>query len=83
MPPIEESWIKQARMLGFPSEAAMLRDFYARQGRSIREVASLLGQTPSNVRRRLLVLGVRLRERGGPNHLAPIGGKPSRGGEAA
>jgi hypothetical protein len=79
MPPYEEPWTRQARALGFASEAEMLHHLYAEQFRSIRQMADMLGHSAFNVRRRLRLLRVKLRPRGGPNHLIPTGGRSPTG----
>jgi len=85
MPTYEQPWTREARALGFASEAEMLNHLYLQQFRSIRQIAQMLGYSAFNVRRRLHRMGVKLRPRGGPNHLASTGGKisPTGGGEAA
>ena len=64
---IAESWLAEARALGYKSEEEMLKDMYMHRHLSLQEMASWLGYSRINVRRRLLLLGVPLSRRGGSN----------------
>lgn len=68
MPRVEEDWGPLVSTLGFRSEEDMLRQFYLLQGFSIKELAKILGYTTWTVRRRLILWGIPLRQRGGPNN---------------
>lgn len=63
----EESWKGIADSLGFRSEEEMLRHLYGIQKFSINQIAKIVGYTSFSVRRRLIMLRVNLRARGGPN----------------
>lgn len=63
----EESWRDVADTLGFNSEEEMLRHLYTIQKFSINQISRIVGYTSFSVRRRLLMLSVVLRGRGGPN----------------
>ena len=62
---IEESWGPEAKTLGFPNETTMLKHLYLEEECSIHQIAKILGYSPWSVRRRLLMLRVPLRSRGG------------------
>lgn len=66
---LPESWNPIAETLGYRNEEHMLRDLYEEQNFSISEIAKRLGFAQNNVRRRLLICGMQLRERGGRNNL--------------
>lgn len=61
----EESWRPAAEALGFTSEEEMLRNLYLLQKHSIKQIAHTLGYSTFAVRRRLLILNVQMRQRGG------------------
>lgn len=63
----EESWIEVARALGFDSEEEMLRHLYSVQKFSINQMSRIVGYSSFSVRRRLLLLNIVLRSRGGSN----------------
>ncbi len=67
MPILEESWNECARALGFESEEKMLRSLYLDEGFSLNELAGVVERSALTVRRRLILLGINLRGRGGPN----------------
>jgi len=67
MPILEESWNELARTLGFESEEKMLRSLYVDEGFSLNELASVVERSALTVRRRLILLRISLRGRGGPN----------------
>ena len=67
MPTLEESWLPYARTLGFESEAQMLETLYLEEGLSLSDIGQVVAKSRIAVRRRLIMLGVPLRDRGGPN----------------
>lgn len=64
---VEESWRPIAATLGFRDEEEMLKELYLKQGFSISEISHVVGYSRFNVRRRLILLHVPLRSRGGDN----------------
>ena len=64
---LAESWDPIAHTLGYKNEAEMLRDLY--KTLSIDEIAKKLGYSRGGVRRRLIMLDVDMRGRGGKNNL--------------
>lgn len=69
MPILEESWQPIADSLGFKDEKAMLMSLYNEDGFSINEISKIIGYAAWSVRRRLIMHGIKLRGRGGPNNL--------------
>ena len=68
MPAIEENWQPVADTLGFRDVEHMLKDLYLAMNFSIHDIAKVVGYSSFAVRKRLVMLGVPLRSRGGPNH---------------
>lgn len=66
---LPEDWTPYAKTLGYASEEEMLKDLYITQGFSAEDIATRLGFSRNNVRRRLTLLGVKFRARGGKNNL--------------
>lgn len=67
MPILEASWLSTAQSLGFTSEAEMLQHLYEEAGFSLKEIEHVIGFSYISIRRRLIMSGVELRQRGGPN----------------
>jgi len=65
MPVTESDWTGLVKTLGYRSEREMLVDMYGTAAMSLSEIAKVLGFSTFAVRRRLMVHGIRLRERGG------------------
>lgn len=63
---LAESWDHIARALGYENEREMLVDLYEVQEMGLHELARALGYSHGNVRRRLLMNGIEMRTRGGP-----------------
>ncbi len=68
MPYPVTSWNSEARALGFENEKEMLIDLYMLNNFSLTQIAKMLGYSYFAVRRRLIVWGISLRQRGGPNN---------------
>ena len=66
---LEESWLPVASSLGFLSELDMLEHLYLDAGFSLKEMERVIGYSSISIRRRLLMNGVSLRKRGGPNRV--------------
>lgn len=66
---LHESWEAVATTLGYRNEAEMLVDMYVVKTMSIAQIRDRLGYAHNAVRERLLILGIKLRKRGGPNML--------------
>lgn len=64
----EESWAPIAQTLGFQSEEEMLNHLYTLQRFSINQISRIVGYSGFSVRRRLILLNINLRGRGGPNN---------------
>lgn len=62
------SWSEEATTLGFQSERQMMESLYLVKGLSIRAISKLLGPAPTQVREKLLDLGVQMRPQGGCNN---------------
>lgn len=60
-----ESWQPIANTLGFRTEEEMLKHLYVQQGFSLNELSKILGPSFWAIRRRLVLLGVPMRRRGG------------------
>lgn len=69
MPKLHESWEAIAHTLSYKNEAEMLIDLYKVKTWSISQISKKLGYAQNAVRERLLLLGIKLRGRGGPNAL--------------
>lgn len=69
MPTVAENWDPIASTLGYKNSKDMLIDLYVNQHFSIEDLAKRLGYSKNNLRRRLLMLGIQLRSRGGKNNL--------------
>lgn len=69
MPQLPESWEPLVKTLGYESERAMLHDLYTVRGLSIAQLVKKLGYAQNNVRAHLMLAGIQLRPRGGPNAL--------------
>lgn len=67
MPALEENWQPIALSLGYAHEKEMLKSLYEEDNFSIKDLAKLLGFAAWSVRRRLMIYGIPLRSRGGPN----------------
>lgn len=65
MPITPESWQPIADTLGFRNEGEMLMNLYLQQEFSLREMGLILGYSSISIRRRLIMLGVPMRLRGG------------------
>jgi hypothetical protein len=65
---ITTSWNPEAQALGFENEKEMLYDLYMLNNFSLSQIAKMLGYSYFSVRRRLLIWGINLRHRGGPNN---------------
>lgn len=63
-----ENWQPLADTLGFRSEAEMLKNLYCVQNFSLSQLKSLLGYSVCSIRRRLIIHGIPLRGKGGPNN---------------
>jgi hypothetical protein len=63
-----ENWQPLADTLGFRSEAEMLKELYCTQGFSLMQLKSILGYSVWAIRRRLIIHGVPMRGKGGPNN---------------
>ena len=66
--PEAESWIPIAQTLGFESELEMLKHLYVQQDFSLSQMSSIIGYSTWTIRRRLLISGIPLKGRGGPNN---------------
>lgn len=60
-----ESWQPIASTLGFRTEEEMLKHLYIQQAFSLSEMSKILGFSTWSVRRRLQLLGVPMKQRGG------------------
>jgi hypothetical protein len=65
---LSESWDPIAHTLGYKHEVAMLLDLYVVQHLSMEEMARKLGYSKGNIRKRLTIMGVTIKGRGGPNN---------------
>lgn len=61
-------WDDLARSIGYRDERDMLEDMYERERMPISEIASRLGAGTATINRRLNLLGIAKRTRGGPNN---------------
>jgi len=68
MAQIEESWQPIAETLGYRNEEEMLKHLYNEQGFSLSQIAKIVGYSVWSVRRRLVMTGVVMRNRGGANN---------------
>lgn len=66
---LSESWDPAAHTLGYKDEREMLVDLYVNQKYSITDLATRLGYSRNNIRKRLSLLGVKFRGRGGRNNV--------------
>lgn len=62
------SWSEEAETLGFLSERQMMESLYLVKRFSIRRISHLLGPAPTQIREKLLELGIEMRGRGGANN---------------
>jgi transposase-like protein len=60
-------WEALAKSLKFQDEKAMWQEYYEKRGLSITVLSNKLACSPHSVRSRILVSGLQLRKRGGPN----------------
>jgi hypothetical protein len=65
---LKAEWEAYARRLGYPDERAMFKDLYERQGVSVIDLGDRLGFTRGTIARRLSLLGIVKRSRGGANN---------------
>lgn len=63
----DNDWDLLARHSGYTDEREMLEDLYEEEGHSIAEIASRLGAGTATINRRLDLLGIKKRGRGGAN----------------
>lgn len=68
MPILDQSWNPEAQTLGYENEREMLIDLYNEQNFSIGQIAEVIGYSAFSVRKRLMMFGVSLKSRGGPNN---------------
>jgi hypothetical protein len=66
--PESESWQPIADTLGFSSEEEMLKHLYIMQEFSLSQLRNILGYSTWAIRRRLIINGIPLRGKGGPNN---------------
>jgi len=63
-----ESWQPIAVTLGFEDESEMLKNLYIVQNFSLNQLRSILGYSTWAIRRRLILAGIPLKGKGGPNN---------------
>lgn len=63
-----ENWHSVAATLGFDSESEMLKNLYMEQKFSLNQLRHILGYSTYSIRRRLILLGIEMRARGGPDN---------------
>lgn len=67
MPALEETWLPVAHSLGFNNEKEMLEHLYNEAKFSLKEIEHVIGYSYISIRRRLMLYGIELRNRGGPH----------------
>lgn len=65
---LKEDWEAYAKRLGYPDERSMFVDLYENQGISVIQLGDRLGFTRGTIARRLALLGIVKRSRGGANN---------------
>lgn len=66
MPANEQDFCREVSALGYESEKEMLVDLYSTY--SLSEMAKILGYSTFCIRRKMILLGIKLRPRGGTNN---------------
>ncbi len=68
----QTEWAKVAETVGFQSEAAMWQQLYGVEGRSIGELAKVMGYGTATIARRLSLCEVEKRKRGGSHNPSQV-----------